>query len=1025
MSQTWIIKDKEEKISGPHQTDEVIQLIEAGHLVGEEQISKYPHERWQQISQCPQFYDALLLSVAKERSKTSTFSQNETNPDQQKIINETEVLQSQTEQIQDQTEQTDGKTVPIEEKIQNSDSSKIVDQNILDQSLDDARTVQQIKESEEPSLQTGSAKRKKQDLPSFEKDSFISSNDFHSNKEQPQPNVSHFNKKPDQQEPSSHPAKDEADQSFLPALPPEVPSKLKKVKKKFRRPRILLLIIFIFLVSLFFLEDEKTEETETEHITLLFPSTFKINQLSQSDLQKRFTEASQFFYRDTYTSYIKAQELLIALAEDASDVPEVLSFLCLTHRELWPYSKQTSDDRIAISQVTQRMSKVQSIGVHQDICNIVKYLLSDQIDIASAIIDKSLESYPENPMLYELKAERLAEKRQYNAAVAYIQRSQSLLKGWLKTYLREAEYNMANGEFLDAKDILRKIYLTYPSHILSSIWLGYLNLKIFNKHQEGLSLIKKGLKTDNVLLPTVESKVTFALAQYYYGQGQKGLALEYAQQSYHKDLSNASARAFILEVGGPDALSKIESTDEQVIALGDFFYKKKNFLAAQAQYKAAYEQNPRNGLAALKAGQTLWNLNLQQEAIEWVKKAVVSSPRLIEAHITLSDYLSQRYHFNLAMATLTQLTRIAPQNYEMIKGMAFLQWRRQDYEKAESSARKALNLYDTDIELNILFSETLYKLGKYEEAFQVISKTLELTGQNIKAQGVYSKVLASVQTVGFSIDYLNELIERVPRILEYHLFLAEIYQTDQKYEKAEAVLKPVITRLNQSLGHIKIKKKAYALLGEVYVAMKDYNQAIGAYINAALADPSDAKPLFQMAILYIDAQKYEEAIHQLQRVLTINERYPKAHFYIGTASLNLGRSNSALEAAKKEKQINPSLADPYVLAGKVYMKTGHYGKAIAELQKAIKISPQGGQIYILLARAYRLANNFDVAEQMIVQAEKLATGDPTIYREQGEIFESKGQVQQAIGAYNLYIQLSPNTYDRQAIESKILRLSRQ
>ena len=107
------------------------------------------------------------------------------------------------------------------------------------------------------------------------------------------------------------------------------------------------------------------------------------------------------------------------------------------------------------------------------------------------------------------------------------------------------------------------------------------------------------------------------------------------------------------------------------------------------------------------------------------------------------------------------------------------------------------------------------------------------------------------------------------------------------------------------------------------------------------------------------------------------------------------------------------------------MRVGHYSKAILEFQKAIKIRPQGAQIYISLARAYRFSSNFEIAEKMIAQAEKLENGNPMIYKERGAIYESRSEMLRAIAAYERYLQISPNANDRQAIKSKISQLTQQ
>ena len=1016
-----MIKNKEGQISGPYSTQKVIHLIHTGSLTDAEKVSEYPSGLWKILSQCPQFYDALFFALANKKlpqkateqvdmDHSNTNDSDQKNQDQSLVIDKD--LPENSIESKDYTDVLSSSQ--SEEIIEDENSQEVLIENIVDEDISSKEALSKNSFNEDVILDQDIFKdlndnvlkdkevRSSQDNSSLKNHNFISHSNFIQSN------------------------------TKLPSLNVPVPSQKKKKKVSRRKPKVLFLSFFI-LMSYFLFWDESLEDQKS--VTLIFPDKFNIGQISQADIKKQFQKNLQMFHKTTYHDYVKVQQQLVNLAEQASDVPDILGLLCLTYRELWPYSQKTNQDQEAISRLSQRISKVQAIGIHQDVCNIVKYLLSGQTNIVIDLINKSLGDHPNVPVLYELKAETLAKDEQYNDAIAYIQKAQgmsTMWKSWLKLYIKEAEYKMADKKFTDANNILRQLNSKVPSHALISVLLGYLNLEFLDKPKKGVEQIRQGLQSDEVLLPTTYSKMALALAKYYKEQQNKKLALEFAQKSYQKSSLNRSAKEIILELGGPKALQSIQTTDHQLVHRGNMFFEKGMFVEAQAQYKAAYEQNRKNAIAAMKAGQCLWKLNLKEDSVNWIRKALASDHKLTEAYVTLSDYLSQKHHFDAAIRVLLRAMKKVPQNHKIFRSMALLELRRHNYKSAESFAKKALKLHDTDIETNILLSQILYKMRKYQEAFHAIAKTLEISGQHhIQAQGLYSKIIAALQGEDFGMNYISDLIHTYPNVVDYQIALAEIYLFHRKYSKTEQILK-------KAMGRYPKNKKIQILLGEVYSKMADHahtkhskevliNKALKAYVNAAIIDPIDATPLFQIGLIYMKIPDNEEkAIKQFQRVLKINEKYPKAYFHKGTAYWKLGKSNEALSAAKKEKQINPSLAEPYLLAGNVYMDNSKYNKAILEFQRAIKISPQGGQIYISLAKAYRLSNSFDVAEKMITRAKNLEKdGNPNIYKEEGEIYEGKGEIQRAIGIYELYIQLFPNAHDKQAIRSKISQLSQQ
>jgi tetratricopeptide (TPR) repeat protein len=88
----------------------------------------------------------------------------------------------------------------------------------------------------------------------------------------------------------------------------------------------------------------------------------------------------------------------------------------------------------------------------------------------------------------------------------------------------------------------------------------------------------------------------------------------------------------------------------------------------------------------------------------------------------------------------------------------------------------------------------------------------------------------------------------------------------------------------------------------------------------------------------------------------------------------------------------------------------------------MKLRPQGADIYVQAARCYRQSGSLEVAEDMLAMALSRESGYAEIYREQGALYEMKGDIRSAAQAYNKYLGLSPNAPDRVEIENKLSRM---
>ena len=126
----------------------------------------------------------------------------------------------------------------------------------------------------------------------------------------------------------------------------------------------------------------------------------------------------------------------------------------------------------------------------------------------------------------------------------------------------------------------------------------------------------------------------------YQKRGQKATALDKAKMAYKLNSANMLAKNLIEQLGGEGALKGQKFQGRELMYLGDQYVRAGDFFSAQAQFKSAYDADPRNGgLAAMKAGKCLWQLNQTSDAIDWMNKAIRSDPQLISAYAELAGLL--------------------------------------------------------------------------------------------------------------------------------------------------------------------------------------------------------------------------------------------------------------------------------------------------------------------------------------------------------------------------------------------------
>ncbi|MBV2168547.1 MAG: tetratricopeptide repeat protein [Bdellovibrio sp.] len=796
-----------------------------------------------------------------------------------------------------------------------------------------------------------------------------------------------------------------------------------------RVPVLILVLMIVF--GAWFLWDSGPSDGSKIHLLAPGRST---STLSEAQVKEKLNEALFAMEQDTFESYLSAQNKLVAIVEGAPMNIEVRALLCVVYRELWPFAVQDAQDIKTISFATQSTRALNVVSPFGQVCEAVKLMTSGRYKEAKGVVEATLESnepFSLLPVVYNFKGELLEGEKDLNNAAPYYEKAAQLWEKWLSPQVALGKVLLEQGDYTSAASLLKNVLAKNPKHREAKILLGIIEYRGFKKSDTAYSYLSTALEAKGRISQLTEADGYAILAEIFVLRGEKKKALDMAQRGFALNPNNSDVRQLVIRLGGSDKIKGDKGKNNELLYLGDQYVRQGDFLAAQAEFKAAFEVDPKNGTAAMKAAKCLWQLNQSFEAIEWLNKAMKAEPKLVSAYVLQADYMSQRFDFTGSLQVLTNALRIAPNNYEVLRGLAMLEFRKNNMIGAINYATRAVKAYDGDIETYILLSKangllarSVMPINKKEiekkenaakDAIRYATKAVEIDATNPEAQITYAKMLAQTNGVDSGIAYLNELIKRFSYTLDYRVALAEVYKSEDRYSQSKEIYERVVEADPRN-------KKGWLGLGESEKALGLNDKALKAFLSAAVLDPTDGEALFQAGKLYLETSRFEEAIQQFKRVQRLNPNYPRTYYYIGKAAFSSGDFATALEASKAEKKLNPNVADSYILAAEVYTARRQYAECAAEYSQAMKLRPQGADIYVKSATCYRQSGSLDVAEDMLALAAARESGFAEIYREQGAIYELKGDTRSAAQAYNKYLGLSPNAPDRVEIESKISRL---
>jgi adenylate cyclase len=94
--------------------------------------------------------------------------------------------------------------------------------------------------------------------------------------------------------------------------------------------------------------------------------------------------------------------------------------------------------------------------------------------------------------------------------------------------------------------------------------------------------------------------------------------------------------------------------------------------------------------------------------------------------------------------------------------------------------------------------------------------------------------------------------------------------------------------------------------------------------------------------------RFEEAYALGQQAVTLDPRYPNAHFALGVACMWTRRSERGIAAFEEAIKFNPSFAAAHVMLGQMYLYAGRREEAIERAEKGICLSPSDPRLCMWL-----------------------------------------------------------------------------
>jgi len=319
---------------------------------------------------------------------------------------------------------------------------------------------------------------------------------------------------------------------------------------------------------------------------------------------------------------------------------------------------------------------------------------------------------------------------------------------------------------------------------------------------------------------------------------------------------------------------------------------------------------------------------------------------------------------------------------------------------------KAGDMFATDVKVLDVDSKRILKSSsskgkgvgsilerQIDELSKDISRGLEISDQSAEATPMR---IAEVTTS--SMDAYNYFLRGREECEKFHYndalpFLEKAVMLDSTFATAYLWLARVYYRVGNTKARNDAIKKAKAYSEKATEKEKLYIQVY--YTRYIVGDrdkrfhilkqitrkyPKEKRGHYDLAIYYLSANKYKEAVEAFNKSLELDANYKNALNDLATTYTQMENIEKAIECLNKYASVSPGDANPFDSMAELYFKLGRLDVAISKFKEALEVKPD---FFSANSIAYVYALKEDYTEAMKWLNHYIDTTIPVGLRAQG------------------------------------------
>ncbi len=498
--------------------------------------------------------------------------------------------------------------------------------------------------------------------------------------------------------------------------------------------------------------------------------------------------------------------------------------------------------------------------------------------------------------------------------------------------------------------------------------------------------------------------INFALARVTLEMGKFDDTRKYAGRLIKKGIYTSNARLILAEVEYEEnnrekAIELLESIKESEDIpqfevykfLARIHLEMEDLDAARAALERARELDPGDLFVHYRLGLIYADSGDVEHAVRSLREAIAVNPDFAGSYLALGSILLHYGDIEGAANAFENVVELDPGNRTAVAELSRLYI---DDGRLEDGVALLEPLYQ-ERKLGesgkLILGRFYYGLGRHEDALVVFRGLLATLGEKPQIMRAIAEIEMDRGNFRTAFEYLDRLVEIEPDVFSNYVGLVLIAnglagepsspEEDKRFSSVEGTiyLREAVKRMDRT------QYSDNFIVGTVYRKIDDNERAEQFLTAAEELSPEQRGVLLELAALYEDQGRYDDAIRRIRIVYGNEPEDPSINNFYG-----------------------------YILA----VKGDSLDFAEQLVRKALEKDPANGYYLDSLGWVKFRKGEFSDALKILLSASEIVTDDPVIWEHIGDTYMELGQPELALESYHHSAEVDP---DRPEIEAKVLQ----